>query len=277
MYKLIAIDLDGTLLDDKKIISEENVEVLKKLIDIGYEVVIATGRRYWEAKNFINIIDRPIVILANNGNVARNIKDDKIIIKKYLDVDDFKTLIKESRKRGLHPIIHVDDYDNGIDLVIEMNKAYKLYHSYIAKAEERYREVEDYLSISDDNILAVVYAGDRNDMEGFYIHINEQYPNIYSSHIMENIKVAESMLEIMNPLGTKWQTLSEYANERDICESEIIAIGDDNNDIEMVKNVGCGIAMKNASEGIKKVADIITEKDNNDSGVAFELKKVLDL
>lgn len=81
----------------------------------------------------------------------------------------------------------------------------------------------------------------------------------------------------MNPLGCKWQSLQEYAKERGIREGEIIAIGDDNNDTPMIKNAGLGIAMKNASKDVKSVADIITEKDNNDSGVAFELKRVLNL
>lgn len=275
MYKLIAIDLDGTLLDNDKKIPVENLTVLRQLIDKGYKVVIATGRRYWEAKNFINIINRPIIILANNGNVVRNTKDDRMIITKYLNVDDFKTLIAESKKLGLYPIIHVDDYENGIDLLVEMDKAHRMYHNYISKSEERCKEVEDYLEMTEDKILAVVYAGDKKDMESFHLHINERYPNTYSSHIMENIRIAEAMLEIMNPLGTKWQTLSEYAKRKGILKSEIIAIGDDNNDAEMVKNAGCGIAMKNASKSVKRVADFITEKDNNEAGVAFELKKIL--
>ena len=67
MYKLIAIDLDGTLLDDKKEISKENVDLIKELIEKGYEVVIATGRRYWSAKELTKNIDKPLTILANKG------------------------------------------------------------------------------------------------------------------------------------------------------------------------------------------------------------------
>ncbi|MCF6465755.1 Cof-type HAD-IIB family hydrolase [Clostridium sp. Cult2] len=277
MFKLIAIDLDGTLLDDKKNIPEYNIKMVKKLIDKGYEVVIATGRRYWSAKQLVKSINRPMVILANNGNIVRDTKDDGIIIKKYLDLKDFKTLVKEGKERGLYPIIHVDQFKDGIDLIIEMDKAHEKYHNYIAQSEERYKKVENYLEIKEDNILAVVYAGGKEELESFHFDINERYPNRYNSHIMENIVVAEALLEIMNPLGCKWLSLSEYAKEKGIAEKEIIAIGDDNNDAQMIKNAGCGIAMKNASEGVKEVANIITEKDNNESGVAFELKKILNL
>ncbi|NLJ98826.1 MAG: HAD family hydrolase [Tissierellia bacterium] len=277
MYKLIAMDLDGTLLNDDKQITEENLRLIDKLIAKGYEVVIATGRRYWSAKQLTKEIGKPLVILANNGNVVRETITDEIIIKKYLDLEDFKLLIKEGKKRGLHPIVHVDNYDKGYDIIIEMEKEHSNYYSYLNQSEKRYRKVDSYLELEDGKILAVVYAGDKEDMEDFHLDINKRYPRKYSSHVMENIQVAEALLEIMNPLGCKWLSLLEYAKEKGIAESEIIAIGDDNNDTQMIKNAGCGIAMKNASERVKQVADIITEKDNNESGVAFELKRVLEI
>lgn len=277
MYKLIAIDLDGTLLDDKKNISDKNVTLIRNLIDRGYEIVIATGRRYWEAKNFVKNIDSSIVILANNGNIVRELKDDKVLIKKYLDLDDFKKVIRESRKMELYPLLLIDDYENGIDIVVEKGNISEFHNIYLSRAEKRYKKVKDFLNMDSVNILSVVYAGYKKDMERLSNYINQSYPNIYKTHLMENIKVAEALLEIMNPLGDKWLSLLDYAKEKCIDKSEIIAIGDDNNDVEMVKNAGLGIAMKNGSKLIKEVADIITEKDNNESGLAYELKKVLKL
>ncbi len=119
--------------------------------------------------------------------------------------------------------------------------------------------------------------GNKLDMEDFYLEINENHSDKYNFHIVENIKAAEALLEIMHPLVCKWQGLQEYAKERGIKEREIIAIGDDNNDITMLENAGLGIAMKNASENAKSIADVITEKDNNQSGVAYELNRILKL
>jgi Cof subfamily protein (haloacid dehalogenase superfamily) len=275
MYKLIAIDLDGTLLDDHKRIPEDNLVVIRELIDRGYEIVIATGRRYWEAKELIKDIDRNIVILANNGNIVREYENDRLIIKKYLNMEDFRKLIRESKKRNLHPLIMVDDYENGIDIIVESGNATDFHKIYISRAKDRYKEVEDYLTMEDANILSVAFAGKKEDMKGLYEYINERYPNIYKAHLMENMNLVEALLEIMNPLGDKWLSLLEYAKEKGIDKTEIIAIGDDNNDIEMIKNSGCGIAMKNGSKYVKEVADIISEKDNNQSGVAHELRKLL--
>ena len=218
-----------------------------------------------------------MVILANNGNIVRETEKDEIIIEKYLNIEDFQTVVERGKQKDLHPIIHVDNYENGYDMIVELDIKNDSYGNYFSPDEKRYKRVNSYLDIKDEKILAVVYLGEKKKMEEFYLDINKNYPNKYNVHIVENIRAAEALLEIMNPLGCKWQSLQEYARERGIREDEIIAIGDDNNDTPMIKNAGLGIAMKNASKDVKKIADIITEKDNNDSGVAFELKKVLNL
>lgn len=275
MYKLIAIDLDGTLLDNKKHISREDILLINQLIKTGYEIIIATGRRYWSAKDLTKDIHKPLTILANNGNIVRETEGDNILIEKHLDIEDFRAIVGKGKKLNLHPIVHVDNYENGYDMVVEFDIGNSSYGNYFSPDEKRYKRVNSYLDIEDEKILAVVYLGSKTDMEKFYLEINKDFPNKYNTHIVGNIKAAEALLEIMNPLGCKWQSLQEYARERGIKEEEIIAIGDDNNDTLMIKNAGLGIAMKNASQEVKNAADIITEKDNNNSGVAFELKKIL--
>src|SRR5699024_11121906 len=131
MYKMIAMDLDGTLLNDEKRIPDENIILINELITKGYEIVIATGRRYWSAKQLTSIIDDPLIILANNGNVVRNTENDEILIKKYMDLNDFKLVIKEGKERNLHPIVHVDNYDEGYDIIIEMDSSDNHYYEYL--------------------------------------------------------------------------------------------------------------------------------------------------
>ena len=275
MYKLIAIDLDGTLLNDEKIIPKENLETIKTLIDLGYEIVIATGRRYWSAKELTKDIDRDITILANNGSVIRETKDDKTIATKYLK--DYKELIKAGEKRGLFSIVHVDNYYEGYDFIIEKDKFHKGYNNYISENEDRYRKIEDFSKMDEEKILAIVYAGNKKDMEDFYLELNQRYPGQYNSHVVGNIQMAEALLEILNPEACKWLSLLDYAKGKNIDQSEIITIGDDNNDLEMIKEAGCGIAMKNANDSVKEVADIITEKYNTESGLAYELQNLLNV
>lgn len=275
MYKLIAIDLDGTLLNDDKKISKDNLNTINKAIELGYEVVIATGRRYWSAKDLSQDIAKHITIIANNGNIVRNSINDETIISKYMDINDFNRIVEAGKKRNLDPIIHVDEYTNGYDVVIEPPKENKGYYEYVL-GSNRYKVVEDYREVK-KNVLAVVYPGDLKLLHDFYLDILDKYPGAYNAHIMENMIMSEALLEVMNPDGTKWSSILEYAKTMDIKAEEIIAIGDNNNDISMIRSAGLGIAMNNGSETIKDTADLISARNNNESGVAFELKRVLDI
>lgn len=276
MYKLIAIDLDGTLLDDEKKISREDLEMLNKVMNVGCEVVIATGRRYYSAKKFVRDLDKNLVILANNGNIVRKIDDDQVLIRKYLNPRDFYILVAEGKKRGLHPIVHVDNYSDGYDIIIEFDKDDEKYYGYMKNAQ-RFIRVNDLFSLESPKVLTVVYIEEKSVLEKFALDIKRLYPNKYSLSISENMRLDGALLEVMNPLGSKWHSLQEYGKWKKIMPQEIIAIGDDNNDVEMIEKAGLGIAMKNSVEQVKRVADIVTERTNNESGVACALENVLKL
>ena len=273
MYKLIAIDLDGTLLNRNKEITKENRDFLEKIIDLGYEIVIATGRRYFSAKMLIKSIERHMIILANNGNNVRKSENDEVVFTKYLDRYDYKNVIEEARKRALHPIIHVDYFLEGYDMIIEENSSHVLNHLY--NDDKRIKVIPSSLIYDIDRVLAIVFADKAIILDSFHKEINTKYPNKFSTHVLGNIDIAEAMFEVMNPLGSKWISLLEYANTIGVKSDEIISIGDDNNDLEMILNAGLGIAMKNATPLVKEAANVISERDNNNSGVAFELSRIL--
>ncbi len=275
MYKLIAMDLDGTLLDDKKDISRENLIFIDKAIEKGYEIVIATGRGYSSAKSIIKKIDSHVTILANNGNIVKHSFDDRVIISKYLDKKDFRNVVRDGKKRKLDPIIHIDDYGHGYDIAVEHGDDYLGYYNYL-KNSISHRRIENLDDIN-EGILAVVYLGKSDQLNSFYRELKEKYPGVYSSHVIENMEIAEAFLEVMNPTGTKWLSLVEYASSKGIKPKEIIAIGDNNNDTSMIKGAGLGIAMVNGSDSLKRKADIITAKDNNESGLAYELRRLLNI
>jgi len=274
---MVAIDLDGTLLNDEKIIPDENKRVLNKLIDKGIEIAIATGRGYWSAKNFTKNLGKELTIIGNNGTIVRTMNDDKVLMKKYLDKNDFFTLLREGRKRGLYPVLHVDHYEEGYDLMFELDKNDMRYSTYLSRTSDRYVQIDDLFKYNEPRVLSTVYIGEIKTLKEFQSILSTSYSDKYNSHILDKLINVGPILEIMHPLGSKWLTLSEYAKEKGIKNEEIIAIGDDNNDIEMIQNAGLGIGMKNCSEKIKKVADIITKKTNNEAGVAYALREIFKL
>ena len=277
MYKLIALDLDGTLLTDNKTITQENLDTLHHLMDLGYEVVIATGRGYYSARTLTKNINEHLIYICNNGNIIRDAMDNKTLSTKFLDPEDSKIILEEGFSRGLDPIIHVDYFHDGYDIIINKDNYYA--NLYVDESNPSYRAkiIGEDLEKDLDRILALVYPGNIDTLKDFNYSISELYPGKYNSHVMENVQMAEGLLEVMNPVGTKWNTLIEYASSIGVKAKEIIAIGDDNNDIEMIMNAGLGIAMNNGGRLIKEVSNKISKRSNNDSGVAFELKRALDI
>lgn len=277
LYKLIALDLDGTLLNDKKTISKENLYTIGRLIDRGHTVLIATGRGYFDAKNLVKDMDKNLTILANNGNIIRNSIDEKTFFTNYMPSESVRDIFSIGKEYDLKPIVHVDYYSDGIDMVIDDDAINddKGVNSYISGHSNRFKFMDKKSIVTLDKILVVVYLGDRDVLNEFNQNIIEEFPDRYSSHILENIQSAEGMFEIMGPSRSKWTSILEYCKKFGIHPDDIIAIGDDNNDIEMIKKAGLGISMKNGNKSVKKVSDIITDFDNNDSGVARILEKIL--
>lgn len=274
MYKLIAIDLDGTLLDDKKRISEADIKYLRYLNENAYRVVIATGRRHFSALTYAQNLWEDIDIISSNGNVIRKGKSGEKIHGQYMDLSDYRKVIRLSLENNMNPIVHIDNYHGSYDILINRSKEDQVYHDYFI-GESRIKTVED-LSLEDIKVLSIVFLGERHKLANFENLVKESSGSAYSTHMIENIIIAEGMLEIMNPLGNKWNGLLEYAKINGINIDEIISIGDDNNDIEMIENSSLGIAMINARPDVKSVADLISERDNNNSGVSHVLRRILE-
>lgn len=277
-YKLIAIDLDGTLLTEKKKVPAENKAVLRELMSRGIEVIIATGRRYYSAKELIAELEMDeAIIMANNGTIVRDMKTDDIITTRYFDHDDFYNLIREGKERELHAITHVDHFSEGYDILVELEKNDRRYKNYLNDIANRYRTIGDLLRYSNPKALAIVYTGEFEQLREFQYNLNNKYKGKFNAYLMHNLTNVGTMLEVINSRGNKWVSVMEYAMSKGIKSEEIIALGDDNNDIEMIKNAGLGIAMKNATKEVKDASDIISEKTNDESGVGFTLKEVFKL
>lgn len=277
-FKLIALDLDGTLLTDDKKISGLNKMVLKSIREKNVDIVIATGRRYYSAKSFardLGIDD--LTILANNGTIVRNIKDDRIRVSHYIEDKNFYELIKEGNNRGLTPITHVNKYYEGYDMIGELEGTDNRYRNYIKEQENRYKKVDNLLYVpAPTDVLAVVFPGEYDYLESFMKKIEKNSGQKFNMYLMDRLVGVSPILEIIKANSSKWVSILEYANLKGITENQIICIGDDTNDFEMIQKAGLGIAMKNGADSVKEVADIVTDYDNNNSGVGEVLREIFD-
>ncbi len=272
-YKMVVLDLDGTLLNNDKHISLNNIKILNDLHDRGIKIVIATGRNYYMAKALVRDIGNvEPVILANNGAIIRKLQNDELIECNYLNPLEFEKIYREGLKYNLNPVLHVDEYFNGYDLIYENENFEEVYRGYIKKGYER-AKLKKFNPSEINNILSVCYFNDYNTLCAFSDKLNKTNRGNYNTICNRNIG-KRALLEFLHPDGCKWSALKKYALQHNVGSDEIVSIGDDNNDIELLKNSGIGIAMLNGTEESKKAAKIITAHDNNDSGVYHVLHEI---
>ncbi|NLY09596.1 MAG: HAD family hydrolase [Tissierellia bacterium] len=272
-YKMVLVDLDRTLLKDDKTVDDYDVQVLQKLIDSGIVVTIATGRRYYSAKHLSDIIDRPLVILANNGNVVRENREDNVLDCRTLDYEVVVNIVNSGISKGLVPLFHVNGYEKGYDLIIIGGLGEEAIKPYLKGFGNRYKTIKGIDELKEEDVLALVYIGNPKELEDYEKFVIGKYSPL-NTHVVTNFVNFSGMLEIMNFEGSKWDAGLRVSQKINIKPEEIISIGDDLNDLFMVKNAGLGIAMKNAIDPIKNIADIITEYDNNENGVGRVLSDI---
>lgn len=275
-FKMVVTDLDGTLLNSDKKISEKDVITLNKLHDNGVKIVIATGRNYFMAKKLIEQIKNiNPVILANNGAVIRQSETDELIEYNYLDTNVFEEIYNRGLKYNLNPVLHVDEYKNGYDIIYEHSNFEEVYLGYVKKGDVRVRQLK-YSPKDIKNILSVCYLEDYSKLSEFCNEMNLLNYGQFNSICNRNIG-ERALLEFLHVDGCKWRALKKYIEMIDIKPEEIIAFGDDNNDIELIANSGMGISMKNGTESVIISGKRISEYDNNNSGVSHELINIFNI
>lgn len=254
MIKLIVTDIDGTIYSPETGISPEVKECIQNLYNIGIHVAIATGRTYGSAKTVADKLGIKCPLICYQGGLV-NSYEGEILDVKYLNPNIAKEIIKDFRKRNIHLNVYVED-----KLYVEDDDEY--IKDYIGDKGIDYYKVNSFeeLDFSKLNkLLAIKY--DTKFINELIEELREKYPEIYV------VKSYDYFCEIANKEATKGNAIKFLAKKFNIGIDEVMAIGDQNNDIEMVETAGVGVAMGNGTDEIKEVADYITETVQNNGFV----------
>lgn len=270
MYKLVAIDMDGTLLKNDHSISEEVKETIKSANEKGVKVVLATGRPLNGVTAYLkelNLLKEDDYVLSYNGGLIQKTLSGEIVSQILMPIGSFNELYSLSLEVGVH--IHLLTSK----AVITPNRDISIYtstESYINSMPIWYRTPEEIEDISE---ICKIMLIDHPE-------VLEEAVTKLPSWLYEKYNVVRSspyFLEIL-PKGVGKGTGIKLLGEKlGIKREEIIAIGDAGNDLDMIKYAGLGVAMDNAFDFIKEEADFIT-KSNEEDGVAHVINKfILDI
>jgi len=285
MIKLIASDMDGTLLNSDHKIPKENIELIKFAQKNGIQFVVATGRAYYEALPALNDENIKCDVISFNGGIIYD-KNGNIINITPMKLKDLYYTIEILKSLEISYQLYTKNtiYTNSIETDItayidlirangeEPNEQHLRQEARNRLALGHITEVDNIeLYLNQENNPAIKVIGISNDLEKLK-HATE----LLSGN--DNISVTSSganNVEIMDKKATKGEALKIVADIHDVNLKNAIAIGDNLNDQAMLDIVEYSIAMKNGNKDLQKTSKFITDKTNSEGGVADSVMKLL--
>lgn len=270
-YKLIVTDMDGTLLNSNKTISLKNKKSIECIMKKGYKVAIATGRMYESAKYFAKVLDTKLPIIACNGGIVKNPDTKEVLYKNFIEVDKLKRVLDICDQINIYYHCYDDEvfYSKELKYSTEFNLNWN-----------KDKSKEDRLNILvDKNIKKRIIDEKKEILKVLIIDedINKLKKLREKLEKISDIEVSSSLktnLEVMKKDVSKGNALELLCKKLDIKLSEVIALGDNENDLSMLKIAGLSVAMGNADDFVKENVDFIT-LNNDEDGVAYALKEIL--
>lgn len=262
-YKLIVTDMDGTVLGGDHKITEENMRALREADERGVKVVFATGRFHDSAKEHVTFLEEVMPIVSSNGAIIKHPITNEVLYCNSIDKDISLKIVETLDNLDLSYQIYTDN---------EILQKYK--------TEEEKIKMQDFIKNTFSDKTEIVFKKDlKKDIKDLNILkfnvVDFERPLLMKEarkevEKIEGLEVTSSWndnVEIMNAGSSKGNAVKFLCELLNIDKEEIIAFGDNYNDISMLEYVGMGVAMGNAEEDVKKIASYITES-NTESGVA---------
>ena len=289
MYKLVAIDLDGTLLNSFGEVTENTKKALLEAKNQGIEIVLASGRPISSTKSLAVELGVDNYIISGNGAVVYDIKNEHAIYDKFLTKEQVLEVADICEENSIFYNVYTEEE------VITKSLSYNVlfYHKEnIKKIEEKrthinvVQDVRKYIEQSGkDKFLKITVCDESRTIFNGIIRKLKEIGNIDILNVehmsrkkfkigTEEVSIEYHYTEITNENVNKWTAIEYLINKLNIDKSEVVAIGDNINDKEMIENSALGIVMGNSNPLMKEIGNVIVS-DNNSEGVFEAFNKYI--
>ena len=282
--RLLALDLDGTLLDSRGELSERNRRALEEVRAAGVVVAVVTGRRFRDARPLALELGLDAPVISHNGALTKHARTLETVAVTLLPLREAREVLRVGRGLGLDAMISDDPVGAGTLVYDHINDDNYAFRRYIAwsrrihgdEAEESVRKVDSLEEYLNHAPVHISYSGTCAAME--------ELGEALKCELNERVKVFATMyrkndfalIDVLHPLASKGTGVAAAAAEAGITREEVMAVGDNFNDLEMLEFAGTGVLMGNADARLlTEKSDLHVTATNDEDGVAQAIERFI--
>ncbi len=289
MYKFVAIDLDGTLLNSYGEVTPGTREALLKAKNQGVEIVLSSGRPISSTESLARELGVDNYLISGNGAAVYDIKNQKLIWDRFLSKEQVLNIAKLCEENSFFYNVYTEDEV----IASSLNYNVLFYHKEnLKKIEEKrthinvVQNIAKYIEESGKDKFLKITVCDESQfifnsimkrlklIEGIDVLETEYMSRKKIKSGTEDVNIQYFYTEVTNKNVNKWSAIEFLLNKLNINKEEVVAIGDNMNDIEMIQGAGLGVVMGNSNPKMKEIADEIVS-DNNSEGVLEAFNKFI--
>jgi hypothetical protein len=279
----LALDLDGTLLDSHGHVSERNRLAIANAREHGVRVALVTGRRFRDSRPVALELGLDIPLISHNGALTKHAATLQTVSILPLPLDAARAALRVGREAGADALLSDDHEGLGVLVYDHLRGENTAAHKYVSwarrihgeegeNAVQQVNSLEDYL---DHDPIHLAFSGTCNEMD--------QLEEILKTELGSTVKILGTkyleqdftLLDILNPAASKGAGVAAAAAELGVTREEIMAIGDNYNDLEMLLFAGVGVVMANAPLTLREIAGLHPTASNREDGVALAIEQFI--
>jgi len=274
-FRLVAIDLDGTLLRPDGTIATRTKQALQAAVQRGITIAICTGRRFRTTLPILAELQLALPVIVHGGQLIKDAATHETLHHNYLSPELSAAAIRFLKAECVTPIVYVDLFTQGIDIYLDNAQDGHPFHlKYLERNRPHCHFVGDVTHVFCPQTIHVGALADRASLERLDAQLDREFGSAVRHLVINNTNDEGAFLEIMTPGNSKWRALSVLIEAQGITPAQVMCIGDEINDLEMIQHAGLGVAMGNAIPAIKAVA-AYTTRSNEEDGVAHVIEQFL--
>jgi Cof subfamily protein (haloacid dehalogenase superfamily) len=270
--KLLALDIDGTLLTPHGEITPRNSAAINSARQSGVQIVLVTGRRFNSARELAQRLNMGAPLISHNGALTKNVDTLETLDYHPLDIGTARAIIGFGRECGADMICCDDPHGLGKMVIEGVSEENKSLHRYLDKYRDSVSVVSDLLEYVDHPPIQIMFSGRCDPMDDYAERLNAAMDGRIQLFKTRYRSADLTILDALSATASKGASLATIAKNHGVAREEIMAVGDNHNDLTMLRYAGLGVVMANAEDELKRMGFELTPS-NEEDGVAEAIER----